>query len=103
MMHNSSKGEPKLLRASHSRLLGLCIIAAIYRIALDVGIRRIAIYHLEVVSNKTVHIKSLYRNLITFFLSFKLIASKMHQLKTQNVTAYSAALANIIIQQTEFN
>lgn len=95
MMHNSPKGEPKLLRASHSRPLGLCIIAALYQIAVSVGIRRIAIYHLKVVSNKTVHIKSLYRNLITSFLSFKLIASKMHQLKTQNITAYSAALGNI--------
>jgi len=35
-----------------------------------VGIKRITSNHLEVVSNKTVHIKSLYRNLITFFLSF---------------------------------
>jgi len=56
-----------------------------------VGIKRITKNHLEVVSNKIVHIKSLYRNLITFFV-FLMNRIKMHPLKTQNVTAYSAAL-----------
>ena len=51
ILHNSPKGEPKWLRASLSRPLGLCNIAALYQIALGVGIKIKANNHLEVVSN----------------------------------------------------
>ena len=51
ILHNSPKGEPKWLRASHSHPLGLCNIAALYQIAVGVGIKTITSNHLEVVSN----------------------------------------------------
>ena len=51
ILHNSPKGEPKWLRASHSHPLGLCNIAACFQIALGVGNKRITSNHLEVVSN----------------------------------------------------